>query len=169
MLGGIGAAHVVRLDRILAVAPVDEDDELDRTRPAILDDGVERGAGRASGKEHVVDEDHGPVGDVDVAIGPGGQGHRAVAVVAVGPYIEPVDADVPVFDGADAAGERLGHDRPASFNPEDLYIARPPVALDDLVGEPAQRPLHPLRRHDQGPRHAIGDFGLGMDVVASRK
>jgi hypothetical protein len=30
-----------------------------------LDHGVERGAGRASGKEHVIDKDHGPVGDVD--------------------------------------------------------------------------------------------------------
>ena len=47
---------VVRLDRQLAVAAVDEHDQLDGARPAEVDQRVERGANRPPGVQHVVDE-----------------------------------------------------------------------------------------------------------------
>ena len=49
-------ADVVGLDRQLAVAAVDEDDQLDRARTAEVDQRVERGADRPPRVEHVVDE-----------------------------------------------------------------------------------------------------------------
>ena len=49
-------AHEVGPDRQLAVAAVDEDRELHRAGPAELVERVERGAHRATGVEHVVDE-----------------------------------------------------------------------------------------------------------------
>ena len=49
-------ADVVGLDRQLAVAAVDQHDELNRLRPAELDQRVERRANRPAGVEHVVDQ-----------------------------------------------------------------------------------------------------------------
>ena len=52
-------ADVVRADRQLAVPAVDEDGELDARGSAVLEQRVDRGADRASGEEHVVDEHDG--------------------------------------------------------------------------------------------------------------
>ena len=49
-------ADVVRLDRQLAVSAIDQHDELNRLRPAEVDQRVERGANRPAGIEHVVHE-----------------------------------------------------------------------------------------------------------------
>jgi hypothetical protein len=47
---------VVGLDRELTAAAIDEDRELDRTRTAVVEHGVERRSNGAAGVEHVVDE-----------------------------------------------------------------------------------------------------------------
>src|SRR5262245_52175536 len=52
--GGKVLADVVRTDRQLAVATIDEARQLDRGGPAEVDDRVERGADGAAGEEHVV-------------------------------------------------------------------------------------------------------------------
>ena len=52
-------ADVVGADRQLAVAAVDEDRELHACGPAVVEQRVDRGADRAAGVEHVVDEDAG--------------------------------------------------------------------------------------------------------------
>src|SRR5687768_477308 len=49
-------AHVVGLDRQLAVAAIDHHGELDGAGPAEVDQGVQGGADGAAGEEHVVDE-----------------------------------------------------------------------------------------------------------------
>ena len=55
------AGHVladeIGADRKLAVAAVHQDGELDRAGPAQVVQGVQGGADRAAGEEHVVDED----------------------------------------------------------------------------------------------------------------
>src|SRR5438094_5043591 len=55
--GGDVLADVVGADRELAMAPVDEDRELDRLRPPEVDERVHGGADGPAGEEHVVDEE----------------------------------------------------------------------------------------------------------------
>src|SRR5262250_3645242 len=59
--GGEVLAHVVGANRQLAMSAVDEDGELHAARPAEVHERVERGAHRAAGVEHVVDQHHLPV------------------------------------------------------------------------------------------------------------
>ena len=80
-------ADVVRLDRQLAMAAVDEHDQLDGARPAEVDERVERGANRPAGVEHVVDQQDPPVVDRERNLGaahdrlrPDGMAHQVVAV-----------------------------------------------------------------------------------------
>src|SRR6266550_4225621 len=83
--GGEVLGHVVRWDWQLAVAPVDEQRELDPLRPAEVDQRVHRGTHGPAGEEHVVDEEDAPPVDGERDVGP--LHHRvleaAVQVVAV--------------------------------------------------------------------------------------
>ena len=63
--GGHVLAHVIGPDRQLAVTPVDEHGEADRRRPPVIHERIHGGADRASREEHVVDDDHGPAGEVE--------------------------------------------------------------------------------------------------------
>ena len=93
-------ADVVGLDRQLAVAAVDQDDELDGARPAEVDERVERGAGGAAGVEHVVDQDDGAVVDRERDLGAPDDRLRAHRL----PHqVVAVEGDV---EGADAARRR---------------------------------------------------------------
>ena len=51
------------------MAAVDEDGELDASRPAVLEERLDRGADRAAGVEDVVDEDAGHPAQVEVERG----------------------------------------------------------------------------------------------------
>ncbi len=58
--GGDVLADVVGADRQLPVAPVDQDGQLYRGRPAQVADGVQRGPHGPAGEQHVVDQHHDP-------------------------------------------------------------------------------------------------------------
>src|SRR5690606_227475 len=60
---------VVRLDRQLAMSPIDQHGELDRARTAEVDERVERRPDRPAGVEHVVDEQDDAVVDVERDVG----------------------------------------------------------------------------------------------------
>src|SRR6185312_6487962 len=64
-VGGQVLADRVGPDGQLAVAPVDQHGELDGPGPAEVGEGVEGGPDGAAREEHVVDEHHHAVGDVD--------------------------------------------------------------------------------------------------------
>ena len=84
--GGQVLADVVGADRQLAVAAVDEHRQLDGARAADVAQRVERGADRAAGEEHVVDEDHQRVVDAaggDLGRAPSARGGLQAQVVAV--------------------------------------------------------------------------------------
>ena len=61
-------AHVVGTDRQLAMPAVDDHRQADGPRPPVVGQRVERGADRAPGVEHVVDQDHRPVRDVGTQV-----------------------------------------------------------------------------------------------------
>ena len=87
---GDGAAGEGALDRQLAVAAIDQDQQLHAPGTAVIEEGVERGADGAAGIEDVVHEDDVAAGDVaaDGADGDGGTGACGGEVVAVEADVE---------------------------------------------------------------------------------
>src|SRR3954468_12143276 len=74
--GGNVLADVVRPDRQLSVAPVDEDGELHARGAAVLEQGVDRGADRSTREENVVDEHDGLALEREVQLGAPDDGLR---------------------------------------------------------------------------------------------
>ena len=62
-------ADVVGPEGQLAVAPVAEHRQLDAARAPVIEDRLDHGPHRAAGEEHVVDEDDGSAGEVEVDVG----------------------------------------------------------------------------------------------------
>ncbi|GAB3690627.1 hypothetical protein GCM10028793_08180 [Nocardiopsis oceani] len=157
--GGQVLAHVVGTDREFAVAPVDEDGELDRARAPEVAEGVEGGANGAAGEEDVVDEDDDAVveaagGDLRLAEGPcGGQAE----VVAVHRDVEGSDGDAEVLDPPDALGKALRERYAARGDTEEGDVFAALGALEDLVGDAGQCPVDLVAVED-GPG-AVGHLG----------
>ena len=100
-------ADVVGSDGQLAVAAVDQDGELDELRPSQVAEGVERGADRATGEQHVVDEhDPAPVDPFRRHVGVlEGAGGSQPQVVAVHRHVQRADRDGAALDVGDAGRE----------------------------------------------------------------
>ena len=78
------AADVVGANRQLAMAAIDERDELNRARPAEVDERVERGANRPARVQHVVDEQDEAVVDRERDVGAADHRLRPDGVAASG-------------------------------------------------------------------------------------
>ena len=66
--GGQVLADVLRADRQLAMAAVDENRELDPGRAAVVEQGIDRRSDRAPREQDVVHDDHGPPVDREVEV-----------------------------------------------------------------------------------------------------
>ncbi len=100
-------AAVLRADRQLPLAAVDERHQRDRLRPAVVEQLVHRGPDGAAGVEDVVDEEELPVGDVERNLA---RLHRLVearlaVVVAVERDVEPAERDLEPELAVQALGE----------------------------------------------------------------
>ena len=96
-VGGLDlAADEAGFDGQLAVAAVDEDEQLDARGAAVIEQGVERGANGAAGVEDVVHEDDVLAGDGEVDFGGVEDGLRGDGgeVVAVEGDIQDADRDL---------------------------------------------------------------------------
>src|SRR5262249_28991499 len=128
-------ADVVGADRQLPVAPVDEDRELDRTRPAEVADRVQRRPHRTAGEQHVVHEDHQPV--VEAAGRNLGAADRAGApqpqVVAVERDVEHTGRDVDVLEGGYSGGETAGQRMATGRDAEQDGVPGATGFFQDLV------------------------------------
>ena len=119
-------------------------------RPADVVQRVEGGADRASGEEHVVDQDDDLV--VDAAVGdlrreqrPGG---LQAQVVAVHRDVERPARHGGALDGGDPLGDPLGERDAARRDAEQDEVVGALVALEDLVGDAAQGPGDVARVED---------------------
>src|SRR4029450_1062591 len=129
-------ADVLRADRQLAVSAIDQARELDRGRPAEVDDRVERRANRPAGEEDVVHEDHGLVLDRERDVGPADHRRPAHAqVVAVERDVERPDRQRGAVDVRDLRGEAMREAHPARAQADERQILGAPVLLEDLVGD----------------------------------
>src|SRR5579875_3186021 len=135
--GGDGASDEGGLDGELAVAAIDEDEELDAAGAPVVEEGVESGADGASGVEDVVDEDD--IASVDVeAEGTGVDDGADVAgreVVAIEADVEGTGIDGVFFDAADQGGEALGDGDAAALDADESDGGRAVIFLDDLMSQ----------------------------------
>src|SRR5690606_11948544 len=105
-------------------------------------EGVQGGADRAAGEEHVVDEDYGPPvdafgGNVGAAEG---AGRGEPQVVAVHGDVEGAPGDRALFDAFDAFGEPLREGHASGADAQKGEVVAPFGAFEDLVGDAGQRP-----------------------------
>ena len=126
----------------LAVAAVDQHGEAYGAGPAEVGERVERGADRAAGEEHVVDEDD------DLAVDPAGRqrglvrapGRLRAQVVAVHRHVELADRDGRALDGGDLLGDAPRQRHAAGVQAEQHQVGGALVALEQLVRDAGQRP-----------------------------
>jgi hypothetical protein len=123
------------------VAAVDERGQLDAARPAVVEERLDCGAGRAAREEDVVDEHHRAGAEVEVQV-------RGVDDGRLGPLADVVavegDVDVPQRDLvagelADECVQAARDDRAARVDADQRQALGPGVLLDDLVRDPHQR------------------------------
>ena len=129
------------------MAAVDEHGELHPRRPAVLEQGVDRGPDRAAGVEDVVDEDDRLPLERDVEGGAAHDGLQVPRRVAVpDEHVVAVEGDVERADRRlDAAAlghepaQALGERHAARVDADEHERARVVVSLDQLVCEARQR------------------------------
>ena len=148
-------ADVVRPDRQLAMAAIDEDGEADRLRPAEVDEGVHRRPDRAAGVEDVVDEDDRRPVQVERQV-------RALhdrllgderQVVAVEGDVERPDRDRGRLVLGDRGGDPAGERHAAALDAHEDQSGRPRLLLHDLVGDADRGPADLVRGHDLTAAH----------------
>ncbi len=134
-------ADVVGAQRQLAVAAVDEHRQLHGTRPADVAQRVQRRADRATGVEHVVDQDHQRA--VDATLGNRGVLQRPrgldVEVIAVQRDVQRAARHVDAGELADLVGDPGGQRHTAGRNAEEDDARRVRVVqcglFDDLMSD----------------------------------
>src|SRR5206468_11043630 len=106
-------ADEVGPDRELAMSTVDEDREADGARTSVVDEGVHRGADRAAGEEHVVDEHDGPAvdGEWDLRLTDDRRVPDSRQVIAIERDVDRTQRNIHALvradGGVDAGGERV--------------------------------------------------------------
>ena len=140
--GGQVLADVVGPDRQLPVAPVDQDGELHGPRPAEVVERVERRPHRPPRVEHVVHQHHDlAVDPVRRHLGPAERPRRAQPeVIAVHGDVKRPVRDWVAFHLLEPGGQAARQRHPAGRDAEQHHLLRAPGPLDDLVGDPGQRP-----------------------------
>ena len=134
------------------MATIDHDRQLNRRRPPIGVDGVERRPHRPSGEEHVVDQHdrlaRRVTGDVGHRLGH----HRAqTEVVSVHGGVERAGRHLRPLDVGHSSSDRSGEFNPARLHADDHHIVAAVVLLKDLMGHATDRPGHIVGRHDMRP------------------
>ena len=131
------------------MATIDHDRQLNRRRPSIGMDGVERRPHRPSGEEHVVDQHDRLACRVTGNIGHRLGHHRAqTKVVSVHGGVERAGRHLRTLDVGHGSSDRPGEVDPARLHTDDHHIVAAMVLFEDLMGHATDRPGHVVGRHD---------------------
>src|SRR5262249_42668105 len=97
-------------DREFAVAAIDQDEELDAGRAAVVEEGVEGGSDGAAGVEYVVHQDDVLAGDFELNVGSAYDrlDIDGAEIVAIEVDIEDAHGDLAIFERLDFARQPLG-------------------------------------------------------------
>ena len=151
-------ADVVGTDGELTVAAVGEHGELDACRAAEVEEPVDRRADGAAGVQHVVDEHDRPALEREVELRVTDERLRVqrrlaarahVHVVAVKGDVERSEVERLAAEVLDQAPQPLGERHPARVDADERDVRDLVVALDDLVGDPRERPRDRLLVEEQ--------------------
>ena len=133
------------------MAAVDDHCELDGARPAELGERVERRPHRATGEQHVVDEDDDATADVDRHLGRTERLHRPQAdVVAVEGDVERAHGHRDALEALDRGGESPRDRQPPRVEADEHDTVGAVVALHDLVGDAGVRAAQVVGVEDGG-------------------
>src|SRR6266550_3038001 len=141
-------ADVVGADRQLAVTTVDEHCKLDALRPAVVEERLDRRTDRATGVEHVVDEDDRLALERKVERRRPDDGLRMARGVATAHLdVVAVERDVDRAEIGRSAGSLLDQSsqavrerHAARLDADERDAGEIGIRLDDLVRDPRQRP-----------------------------
>jgi hypothetical protein len=149
---------MVRPDRQLPVAAIDEDRESDRLRPPEVDESVHCGPDRASRVEDVVDQDHRPPVEVEREVRSLHHGllGNDRQVVAIEGDVEGADGQVDRLVLADRIRDPAGQRDAPALDADQGEAVRSGLLLDDLVGDADGRAADLLGGHDLAPAHTRG-------------
>ena len=118
--------------------------------PTEITERVQRGAHRTPGVEHVVDQDHHGVVDLDRHLGAAHHaGRLPTEVVAVHGHVQRADRDVGAFDLGHRGGQPSGEHDPSGRDAQQDQSAGAAVGLEDLVGHPGAGPGDLIGVQDQ--------------------
>ena len=163
VVGGLHhAADIARFDGQLAMAAIDQHQQLHARRPSLVEQRVERGADGAAGVEHVVHQDDVFAGDRERDFG--GVDHRLFGnggkIVAVQIDVENADRNHAILQVLDLFGETLRQRHAAAADADERQVVEILGFFQDLVRQPDQRPV------DLGGAHELGFFACGnhLDV-----
>jgi hypothetical protein len=160
-------ADEISPDRKLPVSPVHEHGQLDPGGPSKGGHRIHGGAAASSRVEDIIDKDQGPAVQIERQVGrlqhadPAPRGE----VVPVHRYIHRREDRTDSLDLPDMAGDPLGNGPAAGGNTGQHEIRKLVILLDDLVGDPSDRPADRLLVHDEHPLlgvhfRLLDDFGF---------
>jgi hypothetical protein len=134
------------------MATVDHDGQLHRPGPPVVVEGVERGPHRPPGEQHVVDQHHHGVGEVDGDLRHRmGQHPPEADVVAVEGDVEAAERGAAALDFGQRVGQGLGQRDAAAGQADEDHAVEAAVALGDLVGHAPRGPGDVAGVHHLGP------------------
>ena len=136
------------------MAPVDQHDQLDRLRPAEVDQRIERRPNRPARIEHVVDEQDLLVVDRERDLRAPHDGLRSDGVphqvVAVERDVERAGRHLVAVDAGDGTRETPGHRDAPGPDADQAELLDAPIALENLVRDAHERSAHAVGVHYDG-------------------
>jgi hypothetical protein len=132
-----------RLDRKLAMSPVDEHKQLHTPWTAVVEQRVECGPDRSSRVQDVVDEDNVTACNIE-SNRPGADYRPGIMrrqVVAIEAYVKNTRVNRLFFDAADQRAQAFRKRNPTAFDADKTQIAAAVALLYDFVREPNERAL----------------------------
>lgn len=148
--GLVGAADVSGFDGKLAMSAVNEDEQRDAARTALVENGVERGAGGASGVENVVHDDDVAAIDIEADGRGGNDGLFAMCgkVVTIIADVEAANVNRLLLQHGERFGNAPGQGNAAALNADKRGRRVFTGFFRDLVGEADERALNFRRGHE---------------------
>ena len=141
VVGGLhAAAHKARFDRKLAVAAVDQHQQLHARRASVVEQRIQGGANGAAGVQDVVHQDDVLAGDRErdfrgIHHGLAGNGGQVIAVQS---DIQDADRDLAVLEGLDSVRQALRHGHAAAANADKGQAVQILCFLENFVRQPDQ-------------------------------
>ncbi len=138
------SADIIRLDRILAMATIDKDQQLYGARASRSNNGIKSGTSSAPREQDVVDQNHVPILQIRKV-----RYTTSMRRVITKPgNIQTTCHQLGMGDPVDGLHERTRHNGSSTLYSNYDKVFRASISLDDLMGQTIQRTADLFIRHD---------------------